>query len=174
MNPRKKDEVIESEAKEIKADAEEETFEVSAEAGAGKATSAETDVVAEATGEASEVDAAAEAEKPGTKAVATTESEEMGDKAVNLKVLARSLYQMGLEIGLAPDEAALVTSKTRLPAFVTKEEEREFKEGLVEAYQEVLDESLQSLRHQLGVGRTATRRSEPGKSSPGYRTPSPP
>lgn len=153
MNPRKSDEVIESRAQEIEANAEEETLEVSAEAGADKAVSDEVDDATETAGEVSEVDAAVEAEGSGIEAVATKRSEEMDVNAVNLKALARSLYQMGLDIGLAPDEAALVTSKTRLPAFITKEDEREFKEGLVEAYQEVLDESLQSLRRQLGVGR---------------------
>ena len=153
MNPRKSDEVIESRAQEIEANAEEETLEVSAEAGADKAVSDEVEDATETAGEVSEVDAAVEAEGSGIEAVATKRSKEMDVNAVNLKALARSLYQMGLDIGLAPDEAALVTSKTRLPAFITKEDERKFKEGLVEAYQEVLDESLQSLRRQLGVGR---------------------
>jgi hypothetical protein len=153
MNPRKSGEVIESRVQEIEANAEEETFEVSPEAGADKAVSDEVDDATETAGEVSEVNAAVEAEGSGIEAVATKRSEEMNINAVNLKALARSLYQMGLDIGLAPDEAALVTSKTRLPAFITKEDEREFKEGLVEAYQEVLDESLQSLRRQLGVGR---------------------
>jgi hypothetical protein len=153
MNPRKSDEVIESRAQEIEANAEGETFEMSTEAGADKAVSDEVDDATETAGEVSEVDAAVKAEGSGIEAVATKRSEEMDVNAVNLKALARSLYQMGLDIGLAPDEAALVTSKTRLPAFITKEDEREFKEGLVEAYQEVLDKSLQSLRRQLGVGR---------------------
>ena len=68
------------------------------------------------------------------------------------KTLARDLYQMGLDFGLPPDEAALLTSETKLPTFISKEGEKEFMEGLVEAYQTMLDERLQSLGQKLGVG----------------------
>lgn len=70
---------------------------------------------------------------------------------VNLKALARDLYQVGLDLGLPPDEAALLTSETKLPAFINKEGEAEFKEGLIEGYQDMLDERVQNLKSQLGV-----------------------
>jgi hypothetical protein len=59
---------------------------------------------------------------------------------------------MGLDFGLPPDEAALLTSETRLPTFISKKGEKEFKEGLVEAYQTMLDERLRSIKQKLGVG----------------------
>jgi len=65
--------------------------------------------------------------------------------------MARNLYQMGLDLGLAPDEAALLTAETRLPVFVSEKGQEEFKRGLINAYQEMLDGRLQSLKQQLGV-----------------------
>jgi len=147
MSTRKQREDIET-----KVGAEEETVEVSAEAMAGEAVSAETEVVAETPEEAAEVGATEVEEKPSAKTGTVAEGEEMGAKKANLKTLARELYQMGLDFGLPPDEAALLTSETKLPTFINKEGEKEFKEGLVEAYQTMLDERLQSLRQKLGVG----------------------
>jgi len=115
------------------------------------------------TAEASQVSAAVEAghadvevtEQPAPaeeqRAVAEPTPTETPPAGVYLGTMARNLYQMGLDLGLAPDEAALLTAETRLPAFVDTAGEREFKEGLVEAYQEMLDERLQSLKQQLGV-----------------------
>ena len=105
---------------------------------------AETEVVAETPEEAAEVSVTAE-EKEGV------ETSAIAGK-VNLKTLASGLYQMGLDLGLAPDEAALLTSETKLPAFIGEEGVEEFKQGLVEAYQEMLDERLHSLKQKLGVG----------------------
>lgn len=147
MNPRKKRKDLETEV-----GAEEESVEVSAEARAGEAVSAETEVVAEATEKAAAVGVAEVEEKPGAEAGTVAEGEEMGAKKVNLKTLARNLYQMGLDFGLPPDEAALLTGETKLPTFISKEGEKEFREGLVEAYQEMLDERLQGLKQTLGVG----------------------
>ena len=76
---------------------------------------------------------------------------EMETGKVNLGDLSRNLYQMGLDLGLAPDEAALLTAETRLPTFVSDEGQGEFKRGLISAYQEMLDGRLQSLKQQLGV-----------------------
>jgi len=134
--------------------AEAEIFEVSAGGWAGEAASAGTEVVAEALEKATKVDTAAEEETPGAEAGTTAEGKEMDVKKVNLKTLARDLYQMGLDLGLGltPDEAALLTSETKLPPFISEEGEKEFREGLVEAYQEMLDERLQGLKQKLGVG----------------------
>jgi len=85
------------------------------------------------------------------RAVAEPAPTETPPAGVYFRTMARNLYQMGLDLGLAPDEVALLTAETRLPAFVDTAGEREFKEGLVEAYQEMLDERLQSLKQQLGV-----------------------
>jgi len=148
MSPRKKhgDENVETEA-----GVEEETGETSAADWMSAEAStteeepvAETEVVAETPEEAAEVSVTAE-EKEGV------ETSAIAGK-VNLKTLASGLYQMGLDLGLAPDEAALLTSETKLPAFIGEEGVEEFKQGLVEAYQEMLDERLHSLKQKLGVG----------------------
>lgn len=44
------------------------------------------------------------------------ENVELDVDKVNLKALARDLYQTGLALGLTPDEAALLTSEMELPA----------------------------------------------------------
>ena len=85
------------------------------------------------------------------RAVAEPAPTETPPAGVYLGTMARNLYQMGLDLGLAPDEAALLTAETRLPAFVSDEGQEEFKRGLINAYQEMLDERLQSLKQQLGV-----------------------
>lgn len=113
------------------------------------------EAAAETSEEAAGVDAAGEEEpKAKTDTVAAGEKKTRKKRAtkVNLKSLARDLYQMGLDLGLPPDEAALLTSETKLPAFVNQKAEAEFKEGLIEGYQEMLDERVQNLKHQLGVG----------------------
>jgi hypothetical protein len=107
--------------------------------------------LSEVEGEAAEVSTAAEEETPSAEAGTVAGGEEMGVKKVNLKTLARNLYQMGLNLGLPPDEAALRTSETKLPTFISAEGEKEFKGGLVEAYQAMLDERLQSLKQKLGM-----------------------
>lgn len=145
MNPRKrsKDKDIESKVEEIEMDAEMEVVDEAPEEAAEEATfevSAETEFVAETPEEVAEVGGV------------TEDEEQMDDKKVNLKTLASGLYQMGLDLGLAPDEAALLTSETKLPAFIGEEGVEEFKQGLVESYQEMLDERLHSLKQKLGVG----------------------
>ncbi|MCK4449321.1 MAG: hypothetical protein KAX26_01890, partial [Anaerolineae bacterium] len=127
--------------------AEAEILEVSAGGWAGEVASAGTEVVAEAPVEAAEVGVVAEDAEMGVKKARKA-------KKVNLKTLARDLYQMGLDLGLGltPDEAALLTSETKLPPFINEEGNKEFREGLVEAYQEMLDERLQDLKQKLGVG----------------------
>jgi hypothetical protein len=70
----------------------------------------------------------------------------------NLRTMATSLFQMGLHCGLSPDEAALQVSETRLPAFVTDEDQEEFKECLVDAYRESLTERVKELRRAMGFG----------------------
>lgn len=147
MSPRRKRKDVETEV-----GAEEETVEVSAEAITGEAASAKMEVVTEAPEEAAEVSAAAEEEKSGAEAGTVAEGEEIGAKKVNLKTLARDLYQMGLDFGLPPDEAALLTSETKLPTFINRKGEKEFREGLIEAYQAMLDKRLQSLKQKLGIG----------------------
>lgn len=98
------------------------------------------------------VGAGVTAKEKEVKPAAEAEGEKkMSDRKVNLKTLARDLYQMGLELGLPPDEAALLTSETKLPTFIGREDKNKFKQGLVEAYQEMLDERLQDLKQKLGV-----------------------
>lgn len=138
MSPRGKHEDADVE----KVDVEEEISEANA---GGK--------LAKATEKAVEVIATAKEKEPDAEVVAGAEDEEqMGGRKVNLKTLARDLYQMGLNLGLPPDEAALLTSETKLPTFIGEEDKKEFKQGLVEAYQEMLDERLQGLKQKLGVG----------------------
>ncbi|TKJ31292.1 MAG: hypothetical protein CEE40_01940 [Chloroflexi bacterium B3_Chlor] len=115
------------------------------------------EAAAETSEKAAGVDAAGEGEeeskaKTDTVAAGEKKAGKKRAKKVNLKSLARNLYQMGLDLGLPPDEAALLTSETKLPAFVNQEAEEEFKEGLIEGYQEMLNERVQNLKHQLGVG----------------------
>ena len=43
----------------------------------------------------------------------------MDANKVNLKKLARDLYQIGLDLGLMPDEAARLTTTMALPFFST-------------------------------------------------------
>jgi hypothetical protein len=43
----------------------------------------------------------------------------MDANKVNLKKLARDLYQIGLDLGLTPDEAARLTTTMALPFFST-------------------------------------------------------
>ena len=43
----------------------------------------------------------------------------MDANKVNLKKLARDLYQIGLDLGLTPDEAARLTTVLALPFFST-------------------------------------------------------
>ena len=113
------------------------------------------EAAAETWEEAAGVDAAGEEEpkaKTDTAAAGEKKTRKKRATKVNLKSLARDLYQMGLDLGLPPDEAALLTSETKLPAFVNQKAEEEFKEGLIEGYQEMLNERVQNLKHQLGVG----------------------
>ncbi len=108
---------------------------------------------AETEAEVSEEIAAIEEQEPSAEAETVAEDEEqMGENKVALKALGRNLYQMGLDLGLEPDEAALLTGETQLPAFIGEESAEEFKQGLVEAYQEMLDQRLHSLKQKLGVG----------------------
>jgi hypothetical protein len=85
------------------------------------------------------------------RAVAEPTPTETPPTGVYFGTMARNLYQMGLDLGLAPDEAALLTAETRLPVFVSEKGQEEFKRGLINAYQEMLDGRLQSLKQQLGV-----------------------
>lgn len=50
-----------------------------------------------------------------------TEGEEMESMMLNLQTLARELYQTGLDLGLTPAEAALLTSEMSLPLLVSNE-----------------------------------------------------
>lgn len=171
MSPRKKDDDV-----KIEMSAEEEALGASAEATAGQAASAETEEkepgietgtrrkrkragnegeVIEASVEAKAdqaVSAETEEKESDVETDAVTKSKEPDVGDMSLKVLSGYLYQMGLDRGLPPDEAALLTGETKLPPFITEAGEREFKEGLLAAYQEMLDERLQSLKHKLNMG----------------------
>ncbi len=85
------------------------------------------------------------------RAVAEPAPTETPSAGVRLKTMARNLYQMGLDLELTPDEAAMLTAETRLPTFVSEKGQKEFKRGLISAYQEMLDGRLQSLKQQLGI-----------------------
>ena len=85
------------------------------------------------------------------RAVAEPAPIETPPAGMHLKTLAQNLYQMGLDLGLAPDEAAMLTAETRLPPFIGEEGEKEFKEGLVEVYQGMLDRQLQDLKKKIGL-----------------------
>lgn len=67
----------------------------------------------------------------------------------DLKVLAEALFQMGLDCGLSADESALQASQSKLPASITEKGAGEFKEWLIEAYQQRLDDQVRKLREQL-------------------------
>ena len=144
------------EAVSVEAEAAAETPEETAEASAiieEQEPSAEADAAAEAPEETAEVDTTIEEQEPSAEAEAVAgNGEQMGENKMDLKALGRNLYQMGLNLGLAPDEAALLTGETKLPAFIGEEGAEEFKQGLVEAYQEMLDQRLHSLKQKLGVG----------------------
>lgn len=105
----------------------------------------EAEVLAEVAAEAGPEEAAEEVapEEP-------SEEKEAGE--VDFKAFARYLYRMGLGLGLAADEAAVLTSETKLPKFVGDQASGEFAQGLVEAYQEMLDERLDNIKQKLGVG----------------------
>jgi len=138
MSPRGKRENADVE----KVGAEKEIFEANVE-----------EKLAEAAEKAAEVSATAKEKEPDAEtATGTKDEKQTSGRKVNLKTLARDLYQMGLDLGLPPDEAALLTSETKLPTFIGGEDKKEFKQGLVEAYQEMLDERLQGLKQKLGVG----------------------
>jgi hypothetical protein len=92
---------------------------VGAEAGPGEAPGAEMGVATEM------LKKAAEAGTPSAGRGTAAEGEEMRVKKLNLKTLARELYQMGLDLGLTPDEAALLTSEMELP-FIGNEGEGDF------------------------------------------------
>jgi len=136
---------------------EHENEDIAVEAGAeGEAAEINTAAwmsEAETEAETPEETAAIEEQEPSVDAEAVAgNGEQMGENKVDLKALGRNLYQMGLDLGLEPDEAALITGETKLPAFIDEESAEEFKQGLVEAYQEMLDQRLHSLKQKLGVG----------------------
>ena len=83
---------------------------VSAEAGVGEMLSAETP------GEVQDAETEIPVQMPEEVAEASTEMEnvETDVRKVNLKALARDLYQTGLALGLTPDEAALLMSEMEL------------------------------------------------------------
>lgn len=124
----------------------------------GKEASAEVETV-----EAGKVSAAVETghadvevtEQPapveGQRAVAEPIPTETPPAGMYFGTMARNLYQVGLDLGLTPDEAAMLTAETRLPVFVSEKSQEEFKQGLVSVYQEMLDGRLQSLKQQLGL-----------------------
>ena len=58
-----------------------------------------------------------------------TEGEEMESMMLNLQALARELYQTGLDLGLTPAEAALLTSEMSLPLLVSNEGEGDLAAG---------------------------------------------
>jgi hypothetical protein len=67
------------------------------------------------------------------------------------RVLAKTLFQAGLDRGLSPDQSALRVSEAKLPASITDEGQEEFKEWLVEAYRESLDQQVRQLRQRMGL-----------------------
>ncbi len=68
----------------------------------------------------------------------------------DLRSLARALFQMGLDRGLNPHQAALQASRTRLPDFIEDERREEFKTWLIEAYEESLRDQVETLRRDMG------------------------
>ncbi|TKJ28270.1 MAG: hypothetical protein CEE40_11895 [Chloroflexi bacterium B3_Chlor] len=79
-----------------------------------------------------------------------------GARTAHLQALVRALFRMGVDSGLAPQQAALQASAVRLPAFVTGKDRKEFEKLLVEAYQQSVDERLKRLRHKMGFEEEGT------------------
>jgi hypothetical protein len=69
----------------------------------------------------------------------------------DLRVIAKTLFQGGLDLGLSPDQAALQVSDAKLPASITDKAQREFKEWLIEACRERFDEQVEELRRRMGL-----------------------
>lgn len=91
---------------------------------------------------------------------AVSELGQPGSGATDLKALAETLFQMGLDNGLSPHEAALQASKIRLPELIAGTPQREFKRWLVEAYQENLRGQVEELRQEIGFEEVADQRKE--------------
>ena len=123
MNPSKKNKDMASKV----------DVEVGVRAGT-EAVDAEMEVVVESPDEVAEAGSLVEAKEKGVKKARKT-------KKVNFKTLAEDLYYMGLDLDLRPDEAALLTSETKLPPFISDEGQKEFRDGVVDAYQEMRREA---------------------------------
>jgi len=90
---------------------------------------------------------------------AQTETE-LAAGAPELKGLAETLFHMGLNHGLTPREAALEAGKTELPSFIADAGRKEFKQWLVQVYQESLRDQVAKLREDMGFDRVANHTTE--------------
>lgn len=80
-----------------------------------------------------------------------TEGAEFVYARPDLRTLAGTLFQVGLDHGLSPYPAVLEASETTLPGRTTEEDDKLFKEWLIEAYQRRFDQELKRLRIAIGL-----------------------
>ena len=115
-----------------------------AEAVAAEAVAAEA-VVQVAPGEKGAAPIAEAAKMPPEESV----GEEIG--AMTVETIGQSLYQLGLQAGLAPEEVARQVGTMPLPGFVRAEAVLAFRKAVVVAYEQDLARQLNALKRDLGL-----------------------